>query len=120
LVANGKTVRQLKLENVMKGKKNSKQDLTDLTQQGAVCVVARNDSGIGVMVYDRDNRSPQGTQIRTHRPGEVDPRWDGPLFSTAAAVLDHVARTDEPCSVPVGLAQTLLTLEFPFAELSEE
>lgn len=104
----------------MKRMKNPKQDLTKLTQQGAVCVVARNDSGIGVMVYDRENHSAQGAQIRTYRPGQVDLRWDGPLLSTADAVLDHVARTDEPCSVPVALAHALFTWGIPFAELSEE
>ena len=91
--------------------------LLDLTNQGAVCVVMRDDDTVGAICYDRDGRSSLGTAIRTYLPGEVDGRWDGPLLTTASEVLTHLGQCEEPCSVPVLLAQRLFNWPWPFADL---
>jgi hypothetical protein len=83
-----------------------------------VCVVVRDGDRVGAICYDRDNHTPSGTQIRTYRPGQVDGRWDGPLLTTAADVLAHLGGSEEPCSVPVPLAQSLFNWSIPFANTS--
>ena len=98
-------------------KNNRLDNMEALTNAGAVCVVHQTDEGVRVMVYDRDNRSSLGTKIRTYLPGQVDGRWDGPLLTTKAAVLTHLGKSQEPCSVPVALAQSLFEWSIPFADL---
>ena len=98
---------------------NRANNLIDLTSKGAVCVVMRSQDRVTTMVYDRDNRSTLGTQIRTYLPGAVDGRWDGPILTTAVEVFSHLARTEEPCVVPVSLAQSLFNWQIPFASLPD-
>jgi hypothetical protein len=86
--------------------------LEELTQNNAVCVVSRGrDDTIGVQVYDRDRRP----RIRTYLPDAVDGRWAGPVLTTAADVLTHLGQSEEPCSVPVKMAQQLFNWQLPFA-----
>lgn len=100
---------------------NSEQEenLIDLIRKNAVCVVVRMDDAVRVICYDADNRSHEGAMIRTYLPGEVDGRWDGPLLTTAAEVLTHLGKSEEPCSVPVLLARSLFNWTIPFATLPE-
>ncbi len=94
-------------------------NVLDLSKNHAVCVIQRNEGGVGVICYDADNRSSLGAKIRTYLPGRVDGRWDGPLLKTAAEVFSHLGQSQEPCSVPVALAQSLFNWSLPFADLPD-
>src|ERR1043165_5240121 len=82
-----------------------------LAAANAVCVVLRREEAVSVMCYN------DGAEIRTYLPDEVDGRWSGPLLATASEVLTHLGHSEEPCSVPVKLAQRLFNWTIPFADL---
>ncbi len=82
-----------------------KNDLIDgLVAAGAVCVAYRDAERINVIVYASGTPDER---IRTYRRGAVDGRWDGPLCETAQEVMRHMADSEEPCVLPVGLAHRL-------------
>ena len=89
-----------------------------LVKANAVCVVLRTKESVGPMVYWTKPNN-EGPVIRTYLPEEVDGRWCGPVLTTATEVLTHLAQTEEPCSVPVKLAQQLFNWSLPFATLPE-
>lgn len=89
------------------------ENLEALASANAVCVVYRKDEMVGVICY----QPPEGPIIRTYLPDAVDWRWSGPLLTTAKEVLAHLAQSEEPCSVPVELAQRLFNWTLPFAKL---
>jgi hypothetical protein len=104
----------------MKRKPSTRPDnIEALTKAGAVCVIMRSKEGVSAMVYDADNRSPSGTKIRTYLPDHVDGRWDGPLLTKVTEVFTHLGKSEEPCAVPVALAQSLFNWSIPFAQLPD-
>ena len=75
-----------------------------LVAAGAVCVAYRDADSIKVIVY---GTGTPDKRIRTYRRGAVDGRWDGPLCESAQEVMRHMANSEEPCVLPVGLAHRL-------------
>jgi hypothetical protein len=84
--------------------------IAKLARLNAVCVVSRHNRTIGVKCYGC------GSDVRTYLPGCVDGRWDGPHLISAESVLDHLAHQEnEPCSVPVELADALFGWGIPYS-----